>query len=189
VRPFHRERDGTAPGEGSALMVLEREDAARARGATPLAEVAGFGLAYDGLSRKTEDDGAAAATAAVLGALESAGIGPQDIGCIISGANGSRTDAAEARALSNVFKERLSRTPLSAPKAAFGEAMGASGALCALAGALALRRQEAPPTFGAEALPPLALSSAPQPFQSDFALVNALCCDGYNASLVLRRSR
>jgi 3-oxoacyl-[acyl-carrier-protein] synthase II len=189
VRPFHRDRDGTAPGEGSALMVLERADAARARGATPLAEIAGFGLAYDGATRKTEDDEAAAGTAAVQGALESAGVAPRDVGCIISGANGSRTaDAAEARALANVFRGELDRTPVSAPKAAFGEAMGASGALCALAGALALRRQEAPPTVGAEPLPPLSLSPATQPFQGDFALVNALCCDGHNVSLVLRRA-
>jgi len=185
VRPFHSSHAGTVPGEGSALLVLETDDSARERGAARWAEVAGFGLSFDTLGR-SGDDASDAAAEAVRGALDAAGIEPEDIGCIISGANGTRSDSAEARALEAVFGDTLSGIPASAPKAAFGEAMGASGALCALAGVLALRKQCAPPTAGADPASGIALSSAPQAFGGEHVLVNAVGCDGHNVSLVLR---
>ena len=92
----------------------------------------------------------------------------------------------EARALANVFGERLARLPVSAPKAALGEAMGASGALAALAGVLALKQGKAPPTAGYQRADyGLSLASQPVEMEGDFVLVNAVSCDGNNASLVL----
>jgi 3-oxoacyl-[acyl-carrier-protein] synthase II len=189
VRPFHPDSDGTVAGEGSALLVLESASAAKTRGLSPWAEIAGFGCAHDAKAINRYDPHADGATAAIRQAMESAGIEASEVGCIIAGANGTRAgDAMEFRALSNVFAAGLSRIPVSAPKASFGEAMGASGALCALGGAIALREGEAPATAGAGGVHErLRLSSQPQSFEQDFVLVNAFSCDGNNASLVLRR--
>lgn len=189
MRPFRKDSDGTVPGEGSALLVLESAESAGTRGTTPWAEVAGFGCAHDAQAIDAYQVSAEGATAAIGQALQAAGIGSKDIGCVMAGASGNRAgDAMEARALANVFGENLGRIPVSAPKAAFGEAMGASGALCALAGAIALRRGEAPPTAGFKRADyGLPLSASPQAFDRPFVLINALSCDGNNASLVLGR--
>lgn len=180
VRPFGSDRDGSAPGEGAALWMLESEETARARGIEPWLEICGFGAANDASPEGAEN--------AIGQALEDAGVGPGEIGCIIASANGSRSDAFEARALRCVFGDDLERIPLSAPKAAMGEVMGGSGAFCAVTAGLALQRQEAPPTAGFSATDAgLRLSSEPQPFEGEYALINAFGCDGNNAALVIRR--
>ena len=189
LEPFGLERDGVVLGEGSALWMLETEESARARGAKPSLEVCGFGSAHDAHDIRSYRVQAEGATAAIREALRSAGVGVEEVACIVAGASGSRAaDAMEAHALKNVFGSRAEEIPLCAPKAAFGEAMGASGALNALVGGLALTRQEAPPTAGfAGSEYNLKLAAAPQPFHGDYALVNCFGCDGNNAALVLRR--
>ena len=189
LRPYGRDRDGTVLGEGSALLVLETDETASARGAKPWSEVSGFGCAHDAQNINGFRIRAEGATAAMEQALEAAGIGPEQVACIVSGASGSRAgDEMEARALQNVFQHRLEKIPVCAPKAALGEVMGASGALCALVGAIALQKQTLPPTAGfTESDTPLRLSSNPQPVEGEFAVVNAFSCGGNNASLVLRR--
>jgi 3-oxoacyl-[acyl-carrier-protein] synthase II len=186
VRPFGKGRDGTSAGEGAALWMLETEDTARERGVTPWFEICGFGIAHD--ARQGYAPSAEGATAAIQQALEETGISAADIGCIIAGANGSVTgDAMEARALRNVFGDRLESVPVSAPKAATGEVMGGSGAFCAIAAGLALQRQEAPPTSGYNGTDSgLKLSERAQAFQSEYALIDAFSCDGNNAALVIR---
>ncbi len=188
AKPFAPDRDGAVLGEGAALWMLETEDRARARGAQPLVEILGFGAAHDAHSIREYRVRAEGATSAIMQALQAAEIGPEQVGCIIAGASGSRAgDEMEARALRNVFGNRLSAIPISAPKAAFGESLGASGALCAMAGQLALSRQSIPPTAGFQGTPNgLALSGRPQPFEGEYALVNCFGCDGNNAALVLK---
>ena len=189
LRPFAPDRDGSAIGEGSAIWMLESEETAQARGAKPQLEILGFGTAYDtgsSLEYNVAGDGAAAA---MEQALEYSGIGADAIGCIVASANGSRIgDEREARALCRVFGGRLKDIPIAAPKAAFGECLGASGALCAIVAGLGLLRGEMPPTSGfTGSESALKLSSEPQPLQGDYALINAFSCDGNNASLVIRR--
>ena len=181
ARPFATDRDGTVAGEGAALWMLETEETANARGAAAWFEICGFG--------STHDLRAEGASAAIEQALEESGIGPDDIACIIAGANGSQFwDAMEARALCNVFGEHLGSIPVSAPKAATGETMGASGAFCAIAAGFALQKQEAPPTAGFTHTDfALKLSAEPQPFKGEYALIDAFSCDGNNAALVIRR--
>jgi 3-oxoacyl-[acyl-carrier-protein] synthase II len=188
-RPFGTNRDGTVLGEGSAMLVLQREETALAGGATPWGELSGFGCAHDAQSIHAYRVRAEGATAAIRSALHDSGIGPEQIGAIVSGASGSEAgDEMEARALATVFGDRLQRIPVCAPKAAFGEAMGASGALCALVGAIALQRGSVPPTSGfSSADSALRLASESQDVDGEFILVNAFGCDGNNASLVLRR--
>lgn len=188
VRPFASGRDGTAAGEGSALWMLETEETARERGMKPWFEICGFGAANDAQGILGYQPRAEGATSAIEQALEETGIGPGEIGCIISSANGSRGgDAMEAQALRNVFGGRLEAVPVSAPKAAIGEMMGASGAFCAVTAGLALQRQEAPPTAGFESSESgLQLSSKTQPFEGEYALIDAFGCDGNNAALIIR---
>ena len=188
-RPFGADRDGLILGEGSALLVLESEETARARGTKPWVEVSGFGCAQDAHSTREYQVRAEGATSAIQMALESAGTGPDAVACIISGASGSRTgDEMEARALRNVFGPRLAEIPACAPKAALGECLGVSGAMGALVGALALVQQCVPPTAHLqEAADGIRLANQSQGIQGEFALVNAFGCDGNNAAMVLRR--
>jgi 3-oxoacyl-[acyl-carrier-protein] synthase II len=168
--------------------MLETEETARGRGVKPWFEIHGFGTANDAQEVMNYQARGEGATAAIAQALEETGIGPEDIACIVAGANGSRAgDAMEARALRNVFGERLETIPVCAPKAATGEVMGASGAFCAITAGLALQRQQVPPTAGFACTDSgLRLSSKPQPFQGEYALIDAFGCDGNNAALVIR---
>jgi 3-oxoacyl-[acyl-carrier-protein] synthase II len=179
IKPFDRGSDGTLAGEGAALWMLESEETAESRGVTPYLEILGFGAAHDA------EKGPAIA---MRRALEYSGIGTGDISCIVASASGSKSlDDAEAQALSQVFGQELANIPACAPKAALGECMGASGALCAVIAGLALRRQEIPPTAGFRGSDTgIKLSAEPQKINGGYALINALSCDGNNASLVIR---
>jgi 3-oxoacyl-[acyl-carrier-protein] synthase II len=190
LHPFDRKSDGTVLGEASALLVLESAGSARPHGAQPWAEIAGFGSAHDAHSTHGFDLRALGATEAIQMALDSSGIEPAQIACIVSAASGSRAgDDMEARALQNVFGERLSAIPACAPKAAVGETLGAAGALGTLVGILALRRQCLPPTPGVDGLSGgVLLSGREQPVCGEYALVNAFSCDGNNAAMILRRA-
>lgn len=181
VRPFAPDRDGTLLGEGSALLLLETEEAALARGVGPLLKLCGFGEAQDEFP--TQECGAAA----IRQSLQNSAIEPAQIACIVATANGTLcVDEAEARALETVFGPVLPQIPVCAPKAAFGEAMGASGAFCALIAGLALMRQSLPPTANHGGAGLLNLSSQTQPIRGEYALVNAFSYDGNATSLVVR---
>jgi 3-oxoacyl-[acyl-carrier-protein] synthase II len=187
-RPFGLDRDGAVLGEGSALWMLETAESAEARGAKALLEICGFGATQDAHDIKAFRVRGEGATSAILQALQAAGVGPEAIGCVIAGASGSRAgDEMEIHALQNVFGPRLEKIPVCAPKAAFGEALGASGALCAVSAGLALAKGSVPPTAGFHAAAPvMRLSTAPQVFEGEYALVNCFGCDGNNAALVLK---
>jgi 3-oxoacyl-[acyl-carrier-protein] synthase II len=169
--------------------MLETEESAGKRGTHPTLELCGFGCAHDANSMEAYNVRADGAAAAIRLALASADIPPEAIACIIASANGSRTgDCMEARALERIFGDRLREIPVCAPKAAFGECLGASGALLAITAGLALNRQAAPPTAGLERYEyGLRLSSKPEPFKGEYALVNCFGCDGNNAALVVKR--
>ena len=188
ARPFAADRDGVVPGEGSALWMLETGESALARGRMPWLEICGFGSTQDARGVFGFDVRGCGAADAMRQALNSSSIDAADVACIIASAAGSRAgDEMEARALEAVFGDHLDRIPISAPKAAFGEALGASGALCAMAAGLALAEQCAPPTAGAaQSGTRLPVSGASIPIDGEYALVNAFGCDGNNASLVVR---
>jgi len=189
LAPFAPDCDGSVLGEGSALWMLETEEGARKRGVQPLLEVCGFGSAHDAHGINAFNPRGAGAAAAMREALRAAEVAPESIACIVASAGGSRAgDAMENHALKNVFGACLADIPISAPKAAFGECLGATGALLALSAGAALRRQAAPPTAGYQTGEDgLRLSAQPQPFSGEYALVNCFGCDGNNAALVLKR--
>jgi 3-oxoacyl-[acyl-carrier-protein] synthase II len=187
-RPFAADRDGVVPGEGSALWLLELEQIALARGRTPWLEICGFGSAQDAYRIDGFDVRGAGAAEAMERAMVDADVAPGELACIITSASGSHAgDEMEARALKCVFGDQLPDIPLCAPKAAFGEAAGASGALSAVVAGLALQQQKIPPTVGFSGRRNgLRLSGNSEPIGGNYALVNSFGCDGNNASLVIR---
>ena len=141
-RPFDDARKGLVLGEGAAALILETEAHARARGATPLAVLAGYGHSVDAVHLSRPD--AAGQVRAMQAALRDAGLQPADIGYI--NAHGTATevgDAVEAESITAVFGTRA--VPVSATKALHGHLIGAGGALELVATVQALRRGLLPP--------------------------------------------
>jgi 3-oxoacyl-[acyl-carrier-protein] synthase II len=139
-RPFDRARTGMQLGEAAAFVVLEAERRARARGAKPLAAVAGFGLSGDAFhptAPRDDGSGMAAAMAACLGPS-------RDVGWVCAhGTATARSDVAEARALHEVFGD--APPPVSSLKGALGHSLGAATAVQAVVAVFALREHVLPP--------------------------------------------
>jgi 3-oxoacyl-[acyl-carrier-protein] synthase II len=139
-RPFDAERDGFVMGEGAALLVLEAEDVARARGVEPYAELMGYGATSDAHHMvQPRADGSEAGRAATI-ALADAAVAADDIDWVSAHASSTPLgDIAEARALALALGERASSVPVSGTKALYGHPLGASGAIEAAISALAIR--------------------------------------------------
>ena len=139
-RPFDAERDGFVMGEGVALLVLEAEDVARARGAEPYAELMGYGATSDAHHMvQPRADGSEAARAATI-ALEDGGVTADEIDWVSAHASSTPLgDIAEARALRLALGDRAGSVPVSGTKALYGHPLGASGAIEAAISALAIR--------------------------------------------------
>lgn len=129
--PFDVRRDGMALGEGAALLALEEAGEAGRRGAPVLAEILGHGSAFDPTCGEQAADTLARA---VRIALDDAGLGPEDIDAVSTGANGGvEEDRQEAAGIAAALGERARTVPVTAVKSMLGEALGASGALQAVA--------------------------------------------------------
>lgn len=187
ARPFDRRRTGFLAGEGAALLVLEDDDAAHARGARPLARVLGWGSAFDPTAGPAGwGDGAATLARALRRVLERSGVVPGAIDLIVSGASGARDgDRLEAKTLRAAW-EGARLPPIVAPKAVTGEYGGGllAGAVLAASGA------RLGPTAGfTEPDPELGVvphdgSPLPPP---GIALVTSLAAGGAAAWLLLGR--
>jgi 3-oxoacyl-[acyl-carrier-protein] synthase II len=146
----------------------------------------GFGCCQDTDSINSLAARAEGAAEALRQALERSALAPEQVACIVSSASGCRLgDEVEMRALERIFGNQLAHIPVCAPKAAFGEALGAAGALCAVVAGLSLKRQAIPPTSGFAGNSRLRLASTNLPVLGEYALVNAFGY-GNNASLVIR---
>jgi 3-oxoacyl-[acyl-carrier-protein] synthase II len=150
-RPFDGKRMGMNLGEGAAFLLLESEASARARGVTPIAELAGWAIGSE--AHHITNPEAAGTTAARLmrAAVARGGLATGDIGYV--NAHGTATphnDRMEAAALSEVFGERLAELAVSSSKGQIGHTLGAAGAIEAAITALALAQREVPPTAGLE---------------------------------------
>jgi len=131
--PFDARRDGFALAEGAAMLLLEDAGSAAARGAPVLAEIRGYGEAFDATAGEDEPSAAAAVARAVRLALEDAAVDPADLDVLSLAANGGlRTDRAEARGVAAALGEEGARKPAAAIKAMLGESLGASGAFQAV---------------------------------------------------------
>jgi beta-ketoacyl-acyl-carrier-protein synthase II len=145
--PFDKNRDGLVMGEGAAVLVLETEAGARARGAGILAEVAGYGASADAFHITAPRDDGAGGALAIRAAMRSAGAAPEQVDYI--NAHGTATvlnDLAETRAVKAVLGERAYTVPISSTKSMTGHMMGATAALEAIFCVQAIRTGLLPPT-------------------------------------------
>jgi 3-oxoacyl-(acyl-carrier-protein) synthase len=190
-RPFSRDRQGLVIGEGAAFLLLETLAHAEGRGARVLAEVLGYAANADaGHITHPDAEGVRSCMAA---ALADAQLEPEAVGYINAHGTGtSVNDRVEAEAIASIFGAHARRLPVSSTKAVHGHAMGASGALEAVATVLALGQGRLPPTANlAEVdpdLPALDYVTATRPAVVEAALSNSFAFGGNNAVLVLGRA-
>jgi len=162
-RPFDRKRRGTTLGEGAGFLVLERASSARARGATPVAEFAGWALGSES-HHITNPDPDGAVVAALIGrALDRSGLTPADVDYVNAHGTGTiANDRMEAVALARAFGGEIGRVPVSSSKGQIGHTLGAAGAIEAAITALVVARRTIVPTGGLdEPDPALALLHVP----------------------------
>jgi nodulation protein E len=190
-RPFSKDRRGMVLGEGAAIFVLEPLEAARARGATIHAEIAGFGMSADaGHITQPSVNGP---VRAMLAALRDAGIPPEAAGYVNAHGTGTpANDATETTAIHTVFGAHTARLPVSSTKSMHGHALGAAAALECLATVLALRDGVLPPTANYnQPDPDCDLDVIPNHARAadvEWALSNSFAFGGLNAVLALRRA-
>jgi beta-ketoacyl-acyl-carrier-protein synthase II len=189
--PFDKNRDGLVMGEGAAVLVLETEDHARARGAEILGEVAGYGSTADAFHVTAPHEQGAGGAAAMRMAMQTAGLNPVDISYINAHGTGTQlNDVAETRAVKAALGEAAVNTPVSSTKSMTGHLMGATGALEAILCLLAIRDSVAPATIHYQTPDPECdLDVVPNEARAmpiKTALSNAFGFGGHNAVLALQ---
>lgn len=189
-RPFSIGRKGLIVGEGAAMLVLERSGRAAARGATPVARLLGGGMSSDAGDLVAPDP--KGMELAIRNALADAGLAADAIDYVNAHGTGTvANDRAEAAAIRAVFGGRDSQVPVSSTKSMVGHAMGASGAIEAIATIAALEAGMVPPTLnylGPD--PEVDLDPTPdvaRPARIDVAMSNSFAFGGLNVSLVFGR--
>lgn len=190
-RPFSRDRAGMVLGEGAAMFTLESLESAKARGAKIYAELAGFGMGSDARDLTTPDAAGAART--IAGALEDAGLKPEDIQYVNAHGTGTRVnDLTETAALKQVFGDHAKKLAVSSSKSLFGHALGAAGALEMLATVLAVMNNKAPPTINYLGLDPECdLDYVPNEARAlpiNAALNNSFAFGGLNAVTIVKKA-
>lgn len=191
-RPFELNRDGFIMGEGAGVAVLETLEHAKKRGATILAELAGYGRTSDAFHiTAPESTGAGAARAMEL-AIKDAGLQPQDISYI--NAHGTSTelnDKVETIAIKKVFKEYAKKVPVSSTKSMTGHLLGAAGGIEFAASVLTLRENIMPPTINYETPDPHCdldyIPNTARKAPMTAVMSNSLGFGGHNASILIKK--
>jgi 3-oxoacyl-[acyl-carrier-protein] synthase II len=192
-RPFDRGRDGFVMGEGAGMLVLEELSHAEKRGATPLAELVGYGATADANHITLPAPGGAGAVRAGQRALAKAAMEPGEIDHVNAHATSTpEGDGAELLALSTLLGEHAPGVSISAQKSMLGHTLGAAGALESVATIQSLREGAVPPTINLESpdenvngldLTPNVATRRP----IRAAINNSFGFGGQNAALVFRR--
>ena len=191
-RPFDAERDGFVPAEGAAILILESLEHALDRGATILAEVAGYGTSCDAFHAVQPDETGEGAARAIRWALADADVSPEAIDYI--NAHGTSTplnDAIETMAIKTIFGEGAYKVPISSTKSMVGHALGGAGALEAVACVKSILDGVIHPTVNQENPDPSCdLDYVPNTARQqrvDVALSNSFGFGGQNTCTVFRR--
>lgn len=191
-RPFDTARDGFVMGEGAGLLVIEELQHALARGATPLAELVGYGTSADAYHITSGPEDGDGARRAMTLALRQAGIQAAQVGHLNAHATSTPVgDKGELAAIKAVFADVPSPV-ISATKSATGHLLGAAGGIEAIFTVLALRDQRAPATLNLVDPDPAAAgldiaAGQPRPLDTEYALSNGFGFGGVNASVIFKR--
>jgi 3-oxoacyl-[acyl-carrier-protein] synthase II len=193
-QPFDRHRGGMVMGEGAGMMILERPDHARARGAAPYALVEGYGSLSDGYHPSSPDPTGQWERRAMELALAEAGVQPAAIDAIAAHGTGTpKGDVAEIRAINELFAGRSEPVPAMSVKGVLGHPAGASGAISLIAAVHGMGEGELLHTAGTTEVDPEVqfevVTGRPKALDIDFLQVNAFGFGGQNASVVLRSAR
>ncbi|MEO3761450.1 3-oxoacyl-ACP synthase KasA [Mycobacterium sp. B14F4] len=188
-RPFDKNRDGFVFGEAGALMVIETEEHAKARGATPLARLMGAGITSDAFHMVAPASDGLRAGQAMKRAMETAGLDPKDIQHVNAHATATSIgDVAEANAIRVAGVEHAA---VYAPKSALGHSIGAVGALESALTVLALRDGVIPPTLNYETPDPEidldVVAGEPRYGDFQYAINNSFGFGGHNVALAFGR--
>ncbi len=191
-RPFDRDRDGFLVGEGAGVLVLETLEHAQSRGATILAEVAGYGATCDANHLTAPHPEGRGAVKAMQLAIESAGLKPEQVDYI--NAHGTSTpmnDPIETKAIKKVFGDHAYKLKVSSTKSMTGHCIGAAGGIEAIACVLGIQNDYYPPTINLENPDPECdLDYVPQKGvkgKLDVAMSNSLGFGGHNGVLIVRK--
>lgn len=195
-RPFSKSRDGFVIGEGSAILILEELEHAKARGAKIYAEVAGGGLSADAHHITATHPEGLGAILAMTEALKDAGMKPEDIDYInVHGTSTPVGDISEVKAILNVFGEHAHKLNISSTKSMTGHLLGATGAMEAMFCIKAIQDDVVPPTINHEegdedeeidyTLNFTFNKAQERPVRA--ALSNSFGFGGHNATLILKK--
>jgi 3-oxoacyl-[acyl-carrier-protein] synthase II len=191
-QPFDKNRDGLVMGEGAAVLVLETEAHAKARGANILAELAGYGATSDAFHVTAPHENGEGGSAAMRTALASARATIDDLGYINAHGTGTTlNDQSETRAIKAAFAEKAYGIPISSTKSMTGHMMGATGALEAIFCVKAVREGILPPTIHYETPDPECdldyIPNEAREKKIELAISNAFGFGGHNAVLAIRK--
>ncbi len=192
-RPFDQGRDGFVMGEGGGALILEALEHAEARGATPLAELVGYGATADASHITLPAPGGIGAVRAAQRALDKAGMEPAEIDHVNAHATSTpEGDKAELQSIRTIFGDHAPRVAVTANKSMLGHTLGAAGAIEAIATIQAIREGCIPPTINLDDPDPegLGLDLTPNVASSrtvDAAMSNSFGFGGQNTALVFRR--
>ena len=191
-RPFDKDRDGFVLGEGSGMLVIERESHAKNRGAPILAELAGYGSTDDAFHITQPSKGGSGALKAMERAITDAGLNIDDIDYI--NAHGTSTpynDKNESAAITELFKNHCEKLKVSSTKSMTGHLLGAAGGIEAVASVKSVLEQTLPPTINYDTPDPeCALDYVPNIAQSsnvNSVLSNTFGFGGHNAVICIRK--
>ena len=192
-RPFDRGRDGFVCGEGAGVLVLEELEHALARGATPLAEIVGYGATADASHITLPAPGGMGAVRAMRRALAKAGLSPDVVDHVNAHATSTpEGDRAELQGLRTLFGARAGEVSVTANKSMLGHTLGAAGAIEAIVTIESLRSGCIPPTINLddpdEAAAGLDLTPhTARTRELDVAISNSFGFGGQNTAIVIRR--
>jgi beta-ketoacyl ACP synthase len=185
-RPFDKDRNGFVFGEAGALLVIETEEHAKARGANILARIMGASITSDGYHIVAPEPNGEQAGHAMTRAIQLAGLTPTDIDHVNAHATGTSVgDVAEGKAINNAMGGH--KPAVYAPKAALGHSVGAVGAVESILTVLALRDGVVPPTLNRKNLDPEidldVVAGSPRPGNYQYAINNSFGFGGHNVAL------
>jgi 3-oxoacyl-[acyl-carrier-protein] synthase II len=191
-RPFDKDRDGFVMGDGSGIVILEHLENAQARGATILAEVIGYGMSADAHHITQPAPGGEGAKRAMLECMREAGLSPADVQYINThGTSTPHGDAAEVKAVKDVFGEHARKVIVGSTKSMTGHLLGAAGGLEFAICILTMQHGVIPPTINQETPDPECdLDCAPNRAvrrKVDVALSNSFGFGGHNVTLAMGR--